>query len=316
MLSSFFALDSNSITILEDFQRREERALREAADAKKREERALREADDAKKREKQALKKVEDVLNENEIIKQEFKFLQEKKYEEISRNQHVYVMSTDKMDTFKIGETCMTIKDRKKGIQTGNVDDIIVIFDFKTSDAKALESATHAVLKRFKCAREHFTCRSNFIGMIIKYLGFVMHTLTSAYPSITEEELKTKLSRMQDSTFMNTFAEMSVDVNKCKTYGLQQLESVRKNIPDDTDRLCKFIETYCEESDDKSSFVLCNDLLTLYKRMVPGGVKKPSWENAAKRCAFNVTYSHNCGRKNRHESGKRGILNLKMRHLH
>ena len=67
----------------------------------------------------------------------------EKTYEEIEKTGHLYVIQTD--GGKKVGKTKDGVSKRIKGLQTGNVNDIEIIFDFKTSNADLLEKCVHYI---------------------------------------------------------------------------------------------------------------------------------------------------------------------------
>ena len=67
---------------------------------------------------------------------QELVRYKEKTYEEIQKTGHIYVIKTD--GGYKVGKT-KDVNSRIKGLQTGNVNNIEVILDFKTSNSDLLE---------------------------------------------------------------------------------------------------------------------------------------------------------------------------------
>ena len=71
---------------------------------------------------------LEDTLMRLQIKESEINSLKTLKYEEIDKNKHIYVFSTDKDRIYKVGKT-KDVKERKKSLQTGNVDDIITLYD-------------------------------------------------------------------------------------------------------------------------------------------------------------------------------------------
>jgi prophage antirepressor-like protein len=111
-------------------------------------------------------------------------------YEPVEKNGHVYVISTDKQGVYKIGRSRNT-KERVKSIQTNNVEDLRIEFDFLTSNDKLLEESIHYVLDRYRSNsnREHFWCNKDYIVMVIKLLGNVIDTLKSSYDTISQDKL-------------------------------------------------------------------------------------------------------------------------------
>jgi hypothetical protein len=125
-------------------------------------------------------------LKEKELELNSYK---EKKYEEIEKNGHVYVIKTD--GGYKVGKT-KDINNRVKGLQTGNMKDIEVIFDFRTSNSDLLERIVHYILDRYRCNsnREFFDCNIDYIKNIVNIIGNTMDTLKSTYQSIPNDSSK------------------------------------------------------------------------------------------------------------------------------
>lgn len=138
------------------------------------------------------------LLEEKELQLQEKELelikYKEKVYEEIEKTGHIYVIKTD--GGTKVGKTKDAVKKRIKGLQTGNMNDIQVLLDFKTSNADLLERTVHYILERYRCNsnREFFDCDVDFIKTIVETIGKVVDTLKSCYQQITREEILAKLS--------------------------------------------------------------------------------------------------------------------------
>jgi prophage antirepressor-like protein len=115
-----------------------------------------------------------------------------KTYEEIYKNNHVYVLKTD--GGYKVGKT-KDINNRIKGLQTGNVKDIEVVLDFKTSNSDLLEKVVHYILDRYRCNsnREFFDCDIDYIKNVVTVLGCTIDTLKSTYQHISKDDLVIKL---------------------------------------------------------------------------------------------------------------------------
>lgn len=137
------------------------------------------------------LEEKEKQLQEKELELIKYK---EKVYEEIEKTGHIYVIKTD--GGTKVGKTKDAVKKRIKGFQTGNMNDIQVLLDFKTSNADLLERTVHYILDRYRCNsnREFFDCDVNFIKTVVETIGKVIDTLKSCYQQITKEQILTKLS--------------------------------------------------------------------------------------------------------------------------
>ena len=121
---------------------------------------------------------------------QELKYYKELTYEEVEKIGHNYILSTDKPGVYKEGLAKDT-KKRVKGLQTGNVDDIQILFEYPTSNPALLENIVHFVLDRYRCNsnREHFRCNLDYMKTIIQLAGKMIDTLKSSYQTITKEEL-------------------------------------------------------------------------------------------------------------------------------
>jgi prophage antirepressor-like protein len=138
------------------------------------------------------------MLEEKELQLQEKELelikYKEKVYEEIEKTGHIYVIKTD--GGTKVGKTKDAVKKRIKGLQTGNMNDIQVLLDFKTSNADLLERTVHYILDRYRCNsnREFFDCDVDFIKTVVETIGKVIDTLKSCYQQITKEQILTKLS--------------------------------------------------------------------------------------------------------------------------
>ena len=130
-------------------------------------------------------------LQEKELELVKYK---EKIYEEIEKTGHIYVIKTD--GGTKVGKTKDAVKKRIKGLQTGNMNDIQVLLDFKTSNPDLLEKTVHYILERYRCNsnREFFDCDVEFIKTVVETVGKVVDTLKSCYQNISKEQILTKLS--------------------------------------------------------------------------------------------------------------------------
>lgn len=64
------------------------------------------------------------LIEEKEI---EINKIKNQKYEEIEKNEYIYVLSTDKYNVYKVGETKRTVEKRKDDLQTACVDDIQIL---------------------------------------------------------------------------------------------------------------------------------------------------------------------------------------------
>jgi len=133
--------------------------------------------------------------NQLELKELELQHYKQKIYEEIDKHQHVYVIKTDG-GGYKVGKTKDDITKRIKGLQTGNVNNIEIIFDFHTSNADLLEKMAHYVLDRYRCNsnREFFDCDIGYIKNTISILGKTLDTLRSSFQHITIDDLLNRLN--------------------------------------------------------------------------------------------------------------------------
>jgi len=133
---------------------------------------------------------------EHQQTQQELVRYKEKTYEEIEKTGHVYVIKTDAQGSYKVGKTKDAVNKRIRGLQTGNVDNIQVLLDFKTSNPDLLEKNVHYILDRYRCNsnREFFDCDINYIKTVVAICGNVLDTLKSTYQHISKDELFEKLA--------------------------------------------------------------------------------------------------------------------------
>ena len=82
---------------------------------------------------------------------------------------------------------------RKNNLQIAQVDDIKVLYEYKTSDDVLLESMVHKILNRYKLNREHFTCNVEYMKSIINIAGNTLDILNSTFEYITKDEILEKI---------------------------------------------------------------------------------------------------------------------------
>ena len=138
---------------------------------------------------------LEDTLTRLQLKDLEIEQFRNRKYEEIEKNKHVYIFSCDKPNIYKIGKS-KDVLARKKQLQTGNVDDIIIIHDRPTSNDYLLELIVHYVLDSYRCKSngEHFTANLEYTKIVIDLAEVFLDTLKSTYEHITKEELLQKIN--------------------------------------------------------------------------------------------------------------------------
>jgi prophage antirepressor-like protein len=117
----------------------------------------------------------------------------EKIYEEIEKTGHVYVIKMD--GGYKVGKTKDAVIKRVKGMQTANVNNIVIMLDFECSNADLLEKCVHYILERYRCNnnREFFDCNVEYIIEIVNIVGSVIDSLKSMYEHISIEDMKKKI---------------------------------------------------------------------------------------------------------------------------
>ena len=137
--------------------------------------------------------KIKEHQQQLEAKEQELLRYKEKTYEEIEKTGHIYVIKTD--GGTKVGKTKDAVNKRIRGLQTGNVNNIEILLDFKTSNPDLLEKCAHYILDRYRCNsnREFFDCDINYIKTIVEICGNVINTLKSTYQHISKGELVEKL---------------------------------------------------------------------------------------------------------------------------
>ena len=138
-----------------------------------------------KQKELEYEKQIEETARELDLYKK-------KTYEEIEKTGHVYIIQTD--GGYKVGKT-KDINNRVKGLQTGNNNEIKVVFDFNTSNSDLLEKIVHYILDRYRCNsnREFFDCDPEYIKRIITVVGSTIDTLKSCYKHISNDDLTRRL---------------------------------------------------------------------------------------------------------------------------
>jgi prophage antirepressor-like protein len=137
-------------------------------------------------------KKLEERNKQIEETARELDLYKKKTYEEIEKTGHVYIIQTD--GGYKVGKT-KDINNRVKGLQTGNNNEIKVVFDFNTSNSDLLEKIVHYILDRYRCNsnREFFDCDPEYIKRIITVVGSTIDTLKSCYKHISNDDLTRRL---------------------------------------------------------------------------------------------------------------------------
>jgi prophage antirepressor-like protein len=134
------------------------------------------------------------LLNQKEQELLEYKG---KTFKEVEKKGYLYVLKTDIQNAYKIGKTKDAVAKRIRGLQTGNCNDIDVLFEFPTGNPNLLEYCVHHTLEKYRCnsKREFFDCRFKFITIVIRILGTIIDVLLSSYDNISEEEIWERIER-------------------------------------------------------------------------------------------------------------------------
>ena len=150
----------------------------------------------------------EEQIKEKELELTKYK---EKIYEEIEKTGHVYVIKMD--GGYKVGKTKDAVIKRVKGMQTANVNNIVIILDFECSNADLLEKCVHYILERYRCNnnREFFDCNVEYIIEIVNLVGGVIDSLKSMYEHIPIEDMKKKIEEKLLINLNYTLEEESKD---------------------------------------------------------------------------------------------------------
>jgi hypothetical protein len=120
--------------------------------------------------------------------------LKNKRYEECDVNGNIYVIETD--GGIKIGYTKYNSHKRIKSLQTGNVNDIKIIYEQDCHDPSLSEGIIHKILNRYRCKdnREFFDVNIDYIVLVVKYVINTMDTIFSTYDKITQDEVFERLA--------------------------------------------------------------------------------------------------------------------------
>ena len=112
-----------------------------------------------------------------------------KTYEEINKEEEVYVLKDNDDGIFKVGSTGNFSK-RFKAAKTSN-SKVESVFTFKCSNAERVERAVHEILQRYRTNAKHefFKCDLEYIKTVIVIIATTFDTLKSSYEKIDQHEL-------------------------------------------------------------------------------------------------------------------------------
>ena len=171
-------------------------------------------------------KELQEQLQQQKKILEYYK---EKVFEPIATDQTVYVMSTDKDNVYKIGETGTNAKKRRTQMQTNCVEDINILFEFKTCNSKVLENVVHNILEKYRYSgREHFRCNLEYIKMIINIVGKLFNTCKSTSQNISQKEIIEKIEmNIPIQNINNTITEIK-EINNPITEIHNSIKEIKK----------------------------------------------------------------------------------------
>jgi hypothetical protein len=122
--------------------------------------------------------------------------LQGKKYEEVPRDEYVYIckeVAQDGTKVHKIGRT-MNVNKREKQYKTGSAHGCFIIYQRATHNSKLVEAFVKVVLHRYHLVgygggAEHYECDEAHIKDVMDLGGIVVDTCASSRECIPFEEL-------------------------------------------------------------------------------------------------------------------------------
>ena len=167
---------------------------------------------------------IDAVIKEKELIRNELVTLKELKYIEISKDEILYIFSTDIPGVYKIGKTKRTGTDRKKDLQTGCINDIDVLFEIHTNNSLKLETIVHDILHKYHHSREYFRCDLEYIKIIVTLCRDFLHTMKSSHQVISEDEL---LNKLNENMGLNISVSEKDDIPKIQE--IQESSQIKEN---------------------------------------------------------------------------------------
>lgn len=168
------------------------------------------------------LKDLEYKLKQQEIeltnTKLRIKELEMKKvntYEECPNYGHVYILKCD--GGYKIGKTKDSVIKRIKGLQTANVNDIIIIMDCLTCNEDLLEKIVHFILDKYRCSnREFFDCDVEYMKLVVEFVNNNLNTMKSSFDTISKEDLYKKYINNIESTIKEKYNINDIVLNSTR----------------------------------------------------------------------------------------------------
>lgn len=202
-----------------------------------------------------------------------------KKYEEIEKTGHLYIMLLD--GGYKVGKTFTTTNKRAKGLQTGNVEDIQIIYDYETNNEHLLEKVVHFILARYRVnpKREFFDCKVEYMKMVIRMCGTFLDTFKSTFENIEFEEIIKKLNEKQFGVKLREFDAITIQ----NTENTSELETKNDNTRKEETTNNEFENWLSENIEEKENGILkLTDVCELCDFIKTGANKKAPPRTASK----------------------------------
>jgi hypothetical protein len=168
-------------------------------------------------------------------------------YSEQKKNGNIYVMTTDKPYIYKIGRT-NNVDKRKKSLQTAQVEEVKILYEYKTCDDVLLEYIIHNILKQYKMNKEHFECDINYIKLIIQKIGDIMHVFKCSKEKISENEITEKILKIFDIETSNKITNKSSS-GSSNVITNNSLSSSSNETASNNDIYLKFVNECTESSE-------------------------------------------------------------------
>jgi hypothetical protein len=151
------------------------------------------------KHKKNSIEKENLLQIKNKIIEEkdnQIKNIKEMKYDEAIKVGSIYLLTTDKPNIIKCGRTKNFVDKRVSSLQSSSVDDITILYEYKTSDDVLLESIVHNILGRYRLnKRKQFSCNVEYMKDIIDIIGGTLDILKSTYEYISRDEIIEKINQ-------------------------------------------------------------------------------------------------------------------------
>jgi hypothetical protein len=204
-------------------------------------------------------KEIDDKDKLLELKEQEINYIKNKKYDEAEKIGSIYIFTTDKQNIHKVGKSKSVIR-RKNDLQTAIVDDIQLIYEYKTSNDTLLESIVHDILKDYRCKsnREHFWCNTNYIKTIIEISGKTLDVLKSTYEYISKEELFKILYDKLNINEDNIIEINNNDVNE------DNITDTHNNDLTENNSVKLWLHSYYDITDNTNDRINASDLYNSY----------------------------------------------------